>query len=683
VKEAFTELTWDDLEAWAGTKVVSRGKSYKQAVEDLRTTPEGGVVAWVQGTHRYATHVWMGKGKLLSACTCPYSWGPCKHAVAVILVLLGAAKAKKPLLTVKESDRRLKLLRATADGLDVDDEDGWDDEVQDIENDDEPLETSPTSKRSRGGGSGRRRGSSESDGRSGRILREHFEAMSKKDLVAFAVEQARMQKDLGRGIVEAAQLKGGKIRKLVASLRDEIEDLTREPAWVNGWTGEGEVSDYTGVQKRLAALVEAGHADEVVSLGKDLWRLGNRQIGQSDDEGETANRIRVCMDTVLSAVHRSTQSPTDRLMLIIETCLADEYSCLGTQWYEPKGEAYGREAWGHVAQALEGRLEKLPKPRGGDSFSARYGREQILRWLIVAYERAGQGREVIPLLEREAPLTLCYEELVGRLRTAKRLKDAERWAIEGFRATVAQWSGIAWKLEEQLRDMAGARKNWPAVGAYRAWEFFDQPSLDRYKSLRDAAEKFEVWDRVRAGTLEFLRTGIRPDVAMKTTKKGRESAATWPLPALEIDPAPSGKNAGRGFARSFPDTGTLIDIAIYEERNEEVVRLYEASRKDRFGGVGRGEAVANAVKSTHPEISLGIWKRLAEAQIAVVKPSAYEQAAIYLRPMRALYGKLGRSAQWQAYLQELRTRHKAKRSLMRVLDKLEGAGQTPKRIIDE
>ena len=43
----FSDLTWEDLQDWAGDKVVNRGKSYKRAVEDLRVTADGALIAWV------------------------------------------------------------------------------------------------------------------------------------------------------------------------------------------------------------------------------------------------------------------------------------------------------------------------------------------------------------------------------------------------------------------------------------------------------------------------------------------------------------------------------------------------------------------------------------------------------------------------------------------------------------
>lgn len=52
------DLTWADLEAWAGTKIVSRVTSYQKNgyVRDL-AVHEGGLIAWVRGTENYATKV--------------------------------------------------------------------------------------------------------------------------------------------------------------------------------------------------------------------------------------------------------------------------------------------------------------------------------------------------------------------------------------------------------------------------------------------------------------------------------------------------------------------------------------------------------------------------------------------------------------------------------------------------
>lgn len=85
--DQFADLSWNDIEDWAGGKIVSRGRNYQRQgrVFDLAVTDDGSLIAWVDGTERYATKVVMGEDSLpVSICTCPYGW-VCKHAVAVVI----------------------------------------------------------------------------------------------------------------------------------------------------------------------------------------------------------------------------------------------------------------------------------------------------------------------------------------------------------------------------------------------------------------------------------------------------------------------------------------------------------------------------------------------------------------------------------------------------------------------
>ena len=88
--DPFAALTWNDLEKWAGDKIVSRAKGYqsKGRVRDPAVTEAGGLVAWVEGTKQYVTRVVMADDGLPnSVCTCPYGLD-CKHGGAAGLLLL-------------------------------------------------------------------------------------------------------------------------------------------------------------------------------------------------------------------------------------------------------------------------------------------------------------------------------------------------------------------------------------------------------------------------------------------------------------------------------------------------------------------------------------------------------------------------------------------------------------------
>ena len=128
--DPFRELTWEDLEAWAGSRIVSRGRSYQRggSVRDLACTESRGLVAWVSGTQRYATRVDMDSKELTSVCSCPY-WTTCKHAVAVVCEYLERLKQNTTVPTLTDTDTRLTLLE-NMDDEDEDDDD-WDEDDED------------------------------------------------------------------------------------------------------------------------------------------------------------------------------------------------------------------------------------------------------------------------------------------------------------------------------------------------------------------------------------------------------------------------------------------------------------------------------------------------------------------------------------------------------------------------
>jgi len=54
-------LTWNDIDGWASENIISRGKTYQRQgrVFDLAVTIDGVLIAWVDGSERYATKVVM------------------------------------------------------------------------------------------------------------------------------------------------------------------------------------------------------------------------------------------------------------------------------------------------------------------------------------------------------------------------------------------------------------------------------------------------------------------------------------------------------------------------------------------------------------------------------------------------------------------------------------------------
>ncbi len=72
------------------------------------------------------------------------------------------------------------------------------------------------------------------------------------------------------------------------------------------------------------------------------------------------------------------------------------------------------------------------------------------------------------------------------------------------------------------------------------------------------------------------------------------------------------------------------------------------------------EQVARAIAIEYPDEALNIWCMLAEKQIALTKPSAYDTAVGFLRHARDIYQNTGKNNEWESYLAQLRETNKRK-----------------------
>lgn len=685
---AIVDLTWDDLHAWAGAEILARGKSYRNNVEDPRLADEGGLLGWVQGSDRYATHVRVEKGGALrSRCTCLYPGAPCKHAVALVLVALEREKRKETLKTASDSDKRWRLLeRAGEEDLDddededwgADEEDDWDEDEDEDDEDEAEDDEEPPARRARRGAAGKPAGKKGKESNEDRTLREHFEAMSHEELLAFALERARMDRKLVRTIVERAALRGGKANRIIEKTRREIEEITSEEVWYDHWQGGGNLPDYSPVRRKFENLLATGEADAVLELAELLWEQGQQQVEEANDEGQTGEQIGACMEVVRRALPLSERSRRDQVLWGINILLHEDYSILGEEWKDYPEAVYTPADWAEVAAELKRRLAETTEET--DAYEYHYNRRAVVNWLVKALERGGRKREIIPTLEREAPLTGNYEALIDRLIAAGRDDEARRWIAEGYQRFYATSPAQTWPLEERLRALEERAGNHPAVAALRALEFIERPDLDRYKKLAEATESAGVWPAARETALTYLETGTLPQWGGALTKPARAEAARgktpcWPLPAPPLPWAPS-KMYGQ---RTFPIYEVLIEVALFEARHDEAIALL-ARRPGRgawdvYGLETLEDKVAKAVRESHPDFALGVWRRLAENQINQTSAGGYEAAGGHLRQMREVYERTGRVDEWAALVQDIRQRHKRKRNMMAVLDEVAMGGR--------
>ncbi len=619
--DRFVDLSWDDLNHWVGSKIVSRGRNYQQQgrVSDLVITDEGALMAWVNGSEQYVTKVIMNSDGLPeSLCTCPYELD-CKHGVAVVLEYLDMIGSSRVVPKATADDSRIPILE----------NDVWDSSTD--------VNTGFLSEH---------------------LLRDveaYLKNKSRHQLKELVLELSQKYPEIAQDLSDRRQLLTGDIHSLVSRLRKEIHEVGDEPGWQNYGQGEGYTPDYSGIRSKFETLFSAGYYDEILSLGKELIEVGMHQIEQSHDDGETALEIESCLPTVVKALERSSLDIVEKLVWAVDAVLKDQFDiceCFGEYLYRKHPKA----AWNSLGELLLTQLNNMEAEKGVDNFIRNFERDQISNWAIHALERAGRKDEIIPLCQMESKITGSYNRLVRELMSAGRFQEAEAWIAEGISATKDKLPGIAARLREKLLKIRTLEKNWSAVAAMQTDIFVQSPSCKTFLRCKEASSKISVWEKVRQCMLAYLENGMLP-----------WHQTGWPLPEPEQDLPPD------HGSRKFPMLYDLIDIAIMENKPDQVLYWYDRMAKDRTNWYAVDEdAVATAIENYAPEKAVSIWKTKAQKLIHQVKQSAYQEAVKYLRKAGSVMEREQKEDEWRQFLEKLRIEHIRKRRLVELLDGLEG-----------
>lgn len=642
--DPFSKLTWEDLEEWAGSVIVGRGRPYQRngAVENLGRTEGGTLAAWVRGTRLYATRVRLTeRNGLESACTCPY-WDTCKHAVAVVLEYLERLKTDSGVGEIDEDDPRLLKLEAIGD------------EGEEYEEFAEEEEEENVKVRS-----GRSKSKTAS-------LRPYLQEQTKAELVALVIELADAHDTVRQLIADRRDLTSGQTDKILQTIRREISTL-EEPVWDEYDNSPALNTDR--LKAALKGLAQAGQADAAVRLGPELLATAHQAL-QYDSEGEFEAAFSDCLGILFQVLEKSSLSPADQVEWALDMALADEYGLCDAGLDQLWKRRDAKSDWSAVSDRLAQRIETSKDTKE----ELHYERDRLTDWLIRALEKAGRQDEIIPLCEREAPITFSYERLVDRLMAKRRWEEARRWCHQGIEAVASIYPGIETAMHKQLQTINWRSGNPLAGLALQAEEFFAEPYLAGFQDLCKAARKVRVGQGVEAWARHYLETGRRPGVGRK---RKSDPKVAWPLPPPEVE-VPNIE------AIEAPMTGILTQLAIAEKQPDEVLKWYDYAGRKK-GGLGLSDflvdatEVAEAIKSAHPERAIAIWKETAESNIARVSTSGYEAATPYLRKMKNALTRAGRKQEWEAYLAALREENHRRPRCLEVLDRLKGGRR---RVID-
>ena len=441
-----------------------------------------------------------------------------------------------------------------------------------------------------------------------KFLRGQDKNLIISDLMKFCRENSELRAYL----LDRAKLKPGDKKGLLDSLRRELSRVAKKVGRYDSWTGEMYFPDYSKVRKGMNALLEAGQADDLLSIGPDFFRLAVAQIEQSDDEGETCDDIGLCVPMFVEALRRSPRAELEKMIWAMEAVqdsdfnLADELECYLKEKHPPS-------AWSNFADQMSEKLAEMPVVKNS------YRREQLSDWVTYALEQAGRESEIQAFYENEAKRTRSYGRLIKHLLKEGRLEDADRWIREGKKGEPAN----SHELRRYLQELRKLQKDWPSLSLLDVEFFVECPCLKHFDECRTTAKKTGVWPKLRQTLLDYLAQGQAP-----------WQHPDWPWTGL------SGEM--RGGQQRHPMVEYLVEIAIHENRPEECLFWFDKlPPKDSFLSSQLQQSVARCVKKYAPERAVSIWKLLAENDIAHVSPSSYLKAGEYLQQARLVMNEQG------------------------------------------
>jgi tetratricopeptide (TPR) repeat protein len=295
----------------------------------------------------------------------------------------------------------------------------------------------------------------------------------------------------------------------------------------------------------------------------------------------------------------------------------------------------GLARYRRLAEAEWSRLPALG-PGASDRGASRRFRVTAMMEALAQADRDLDG--LVRVMAHDLSLPYGYLRIAEVLQEAGRAEEALAWAERGLRAFPERHDSRLSDLVADAYLRAGRHEEAMSL----TWEdFVARPVVERYERLRERAAVADAGGDWRERALTHLRE-LR---------------------------AAAGTQAGERPERWAPraDASELVRILLVEDD------LETAWAEARAGGCSDELwlRLAGLRELDHPEDALEVYRRGVERAVARANQGGYDEAVVLLQRLRPIMHRLGRQAPFGREVAQLRTVHRRKRNLVRLLDGLD------------
>lgn len=386
----------------------------------------------------------------------------------------------------------------------------------------------------------------------------------------------------------------------------------------------------------IEELLQDGHAVDVIALAEHGLEAVEEAIGSVDDSDGSMGELLARLQRLhLRACQQAKPDSEELAERLFQWELYTDFDVFYGAM-ETYASLLGKKGLARYRTLAEAEWAKLPPLAPGDK--GRYGERSRITSIMEALARStGDVEALVAVKKHDLSLPYAYLEIAQIYREARKAERALEWAERGVKAFPADPD---WRLQEFLADEYHRRKRHDDAMAIAWGHYAASPKLDRYKRLKAHADRAGKWPTWRAKALELLRQQV------SGSKKGPSRDRRW-----------------ASLLRR--DHGELVRVLLWENDVEAAwQQAVEGGCNDRLW-----LELAAKREQDDPEDALPVYQRLVDPTIQQKNNDAYREAVRLLGKIRELMQRLGRQAEFPPYLATIRTAHKPKRNLMKLLDR--------------
>jgi len=434
------------------------------------------------------------------------------------------------------------------------------------------------------------------------------------------------------------------IRRQVSGILHSLDRMRPSQAY---WHVSSVVDQLRQLLHQVQAFTEAGDGRNALLLLEtitDEYVAG--WLGLDDSDGFASEFFGELGQAWAEAGLMAELSPEERERWAQKlTRWQDEIADYGPDGAFDPAQAAVLLGWDHppLQRVLQGEIT----PRGAWEDEAPWYADELAMTRLRVLEWQGRYQEYLYLARAEGQMAL-YVSMLARLG---RMQEAVN---EGLRTLdePSQFLALARELREREELAAALRV------ARHGLTFEGRRKGELAAWLCELADGMGEADLA----LEAATIAFREEPGMPAFQRVQELAGgRWPELREEL-------LAHLRRASGYSSSGAQVDVFLHEGLIDDAIAAVE-----KGGSYSLLERVMDAAVEHRPRWVIEAARRQAERIIEAGQSKYYHHAVSWLTRARAAYQAAGREADWQVYLDEIRTRHRRKYKLMRML---EGFGQS-------